>query len=93
MTRSELVDAVARSKPEFARDDVRLAVATILDDMSAAIAEGRRIELRGFGAFELRRSSPRGSPAIRRPGRSFKLPVRVKARFHPGTELLERVQK
>jgi integration host factor subunit beta len=92
MTRSELVEAVARAKPEFAPEDVRLAVAIILDDMAAAIAEGRRIELRGFGAFRLSRQPAR---RVRNPrtGDTINLAPRYKARFKPGKELLQRVQE
>ena len=91
MTRSELVQAVAKSKPEFAPEDVRLAVTIILDDMAAAIAEGRRIELRGFGAFKLSHQPAR---RVRNPrtGATIQLAPRYKARFKPGKQLLERVQ-
>jgi integration host factor subunit beta len=92
MTRSELVEAIARRKGEFGTDDVRMAVSLILEDMAGAIAEGRRIELRGFGAFTLSRQPAR---TVRNPrtGAMVKISERYKTRFKAGKELLKRVQE
>jgi len=92
MTRSELVEAIARRKGEFATDDVRIAVSLILEDMASAIAQGRRIELRGFGAFRLSHQPER---LVRNPrtGATVKIAPRYKARFKAGKQLLQRVQE
>jgi len=53
MIRSELIDIVA-SNPHLYRQDVARIVDTILDEIAAALEQGDRVELRGFGAFVVR---------------------------------------
>ena len=59
MTRSELIAALAAANPHLRQPDVELIVATILEEISAALARGDRVELRGFGAFTAKRRDPR----------------------------------
>ncbi|MEY2889371.1 MAG: hypothetical protein RIQ30_969 [Pseudomonadota bacterium] len=53
ITRSELVESLAEQFPQLLPRDVELAVKTLLDTMTQALAEGKRIELRGVGSFVL----------------------------------------
>jgi len=59
ITRSELVERLAQAFPQLLPRDVELAVKTLLDTMSQALAEGKRIELRGFGSFVMHHRPPR----------------------------------
>ena len=59
MTRSELIAALAAANPHLRQPDVELIVATILEEISAALARGDRVELRGFGAFSRKGRSAR----------------------------------
>lgn len=59
MTKSELIAEMATANPHLRGQDVETIVATILDEISAALARGARVELRGFGAFTVRRRDPR----------------------------------
>jgi integration host factor subunit beta len=70
--------------------DVELAVKTMLDQTSETLAHGERTEIRGFGAFLLRR---RASRVGRNPktGTPVVLPDRHVPHFKPGKELRERV--
>ena len=54
MTRSDLVAQLAERFSQLTHRDTEFAVKTILDAMSAALAKGHRIEIRGFGVFEPR---------------------------------------
>ncbi|MCJ2068534.1 integration host factor subunit beta [Methylobacterium sp. J-030] len=54
MIRSELVARIAEQNPHLYAKDVEAVVATILDRMVNALADGDRVELRGFGAFSTR---------------------------------------
>ena len=68
MTRAELIAELAASNPHLRQEDAELIVATIFDQITAALARGERVELRGFGAFTMRRAMP-ASGAIRAPRR------------------------
>ena len=59
MTKSDLIDAIAREQSHLAHKDVELAVKCILEHMSEALSSGDRIEIRGFGSFSLHFRPPR----------------------------------
>jgi integration host factor subunit beta len=90
MTRTDLIDRLTDGQPHLNQEDVELAVKTILDQMSDVLAQGERIEIRGFGAFSLRRRESRGGRNPRT-GELVVLPERHVTHFKPGKELRERV--
>ena len=53
MTRSELVEKIASKMPNLTIRDIDRIVSVIFEKMTESLAEGNRIELRGFGAFSL----------------------------------------
>ena len=59
MTRSELIAKLASKNPTLYHRDIERLVATILDEVSAALERGNRVELRGFGAFSIRERKAR----------------------------------
>ncbi|CAM5186073.1 Integration host factor subunit beta [Castellaniella defragrans] len=59
LTKSELIAALAGHYPQLAARDMDFAVKTMLDAMSEALAQGQRIEIRGFGSFSLSQRQPR----------------------------------
>ena len=59
MTRSDLIAELAASNPHLRVADVELIVATIFDQITDALAGGGRVELRGFGAFTVKRRNAR----------------------------------
>ena len=59
MTRSELIAKLAAKNPTLSHRDIERLVATILDEVSAALERGNRVELRGFGAFSVRERKAR----------------------------------
>ena len=59
MTRSELIAKLAAKNPTLYHRDIERLVATILDEVSAALERGNRVELRGFGAFSVRQRKAR----------------------------------
>jgi integration host factor subunit beta len=92
MTKSELIDILARKQSHLAYKDVELSVKTLLEQMSEALATGERIEIRGFGSFSLHFRPPRTG---RNPktGDSVPLPGKHVPHFKPGKELRERVNE
>lgn len=59
MTRSELVERIASKMPNLTIRDIDRIVSVIFEKMIESLAEGNRIELRGFGAFSLHKREPR----------------------------------
>ncbi len=90
MTKSELIEVIARKQPHLAHKDVELAVKCIIDQMSRSLSAGERIEIRGFGSFSLHYRSPRMG---RNPktGDSVALSSKYVPHFKPGKELRDRV--
>ena len=90
MIKSELVKVLKEKLPELQQRDVELAVNCILAQMSDAITKGERIEVRGFGSFDLHHRAPRigRNPKT---GESLSLPAKVKVHFKPGKEMRGRV--
>ena len=90
MTKSELIEAPGLRQSHLKAEDVDLAVKTMLEQMSGALAHGDRIEIRGFGSFSLHYRPPRigRNPKT---GDSVALPGKHVPHFKPGKELRERV--
>ena len=90
MTKSELIDKLADYQKHLAHLDVELGVKSIIEQMSAALADGDRIEIRGFGSFSLHHRAPRMG---RNPktGEAVALPGKHVPHFKPGKALRERV--
>lgn len=59
MIRSELIQKIADENPHLFQRDVERIVNTIFDSITGAMAEGNRVELRGFGAFSVKQRDPR----------------------------------
>jgi integration host factor subunit beta len=92
MTKSELIEILAKKQPQLAYKDVELAVKTMLDHMGTTLATGDRIEIRGFGSFSLHFRPPRTG---RNPktGDSVDLGAKYVPHFKPGKEMRERVNE
>ncbi len=92
MTKSELIEILSQKQSQLAYKDVELAVKTMLDHMGTTLANGERIEIRGFGSFSLHYRPPRVG---RNPktGDSVELEAKYVPHFKPGKELRERVNE
>jgi integration host factor subunit beta len=90
LTKSELIARLAERNARLAARDADEAVKTILDAMSSALAQGSRIEIRGFGSFALNYRPPRVG---RNPksGERVHVPAKFVPHFKAGKELRERV--
>ena len=90
MTKSELIEILARRQSHLKAEDVDLAVKSLLEMMGGALASGERIEIRGFGSFSLHYRPPRTG---RNPktGDAVALAGKHVPHFKPGKELRERV--
>jgi len=90
MTKSELIGRLAERYPQLVAKDAEFAVRTILEAMARTLAQGHRIEIRGFGSFSLSHRPPRIG---RNPksGERVLVPEKRVPHFKPGKELRERV--
>ena len=59
MIRSELIQKIAEENPHLYQRDVERIVGTIFDEIINAMARGDRVELRGFGAFSVKKRDGR----------------------------------
>jgi integration host factor subunit beta len=86
MTRSELISRIASQFPSLTRADVEIAVLTILDAIGDTLANGNRIEIRGFGVFQLNHRPPRigRNPKT---GETVQVPAKYIPHFKAGKEL------
>ena len=87
--RSSLIRKLER-KHDLSPVTSEAMVKTILDKMTDSLSKGRRIEIRGFGSFELRFRSPRKA---RNPktGEIVQTSGKHSIHFKPGKEMKERV--
>lgn len=92
MIRSELLQVLAKDNPELRAEEVEQVVDIFFDEIAARLAEGGRVELRGFGAFSTRDRSAR-TGRNPRSGESVKVPSKRVPYFKPGKEIRERLNK
>jgi integration host factor subunit beta len=90
MTKSELIERIARRQPHLPAKDVELSVKTLIEQMAQNLATGERIEIRGFGSFSLHYRPPRigRNPKT---GEAVALSGKYVPHFKPGKELREKV--
>ncbi|MEO1018433.1 MAG: integration host factor subunit beta [Pseudomonadota bacterium] len=90
MTKSDLIRRLADANPHLYMRDVERIVATVFEEICQALANGDRVELRGFGAFSVR---TRGARTGRNPrtGDEVFVPDKLVPYFKTGKELRERL--
>jgi integration host factor subunit beta len=90
MTRSDLVKVLSKNQRFLASKDVEVAVKSLLNILSNSLSSGERIEIRGFGSFDLHYHQPR-SGRNPRTGTSVNVSGKYVPHFKPGKELRKRV--
>lgn len=90
MIKSELIQQIAEDNPHLYQRDVERIVSTVFEEITAALSRGDRVELRGFGAFSVKRRDARigRNP---RTGESVPVPAKSVPFFKAGKELRERM--
>jgi integration host factor subunit beta len=92
MTKSELVQKLAEINPHLYQRDVEVIVTAIFDEIASALARGDRVELRGFGAFSVKRRDARigRNP---RTGHSVRIAEKHIPFFKTGKQLRDRLNQ
>lgn len=90
MIKSELVEKIAARNPHLKLREAERVVNTVLDSIGDALVDGRRVELRGFGAFSTRARDGRlgRNP---RTGGSVEVAAKRVPYFKAGKEMRERL--
>jgi integration host factor subunit beta len=90
MTKSGLIERVAERTPHISKKDTEVVVNTIFDAMTEALRRGERIEIRGFGSFQVKVREARDG---RNPktGDMVNIPAKRTPFFKVGKELKEMV--
>lgn len=90
MIKSQLIARLTQRYPHLYHRDVERIVATVLDEISHALAQGHRVELRGFGAFSVK-SRPARVGRNPRTGSTVAVEEKRAPFFRTGKELRERL--
>ena len=90
MTKSELIAHIAGRNPHLYQRDVERIVTSIFDEISKALGRGDRVELRGFGAFSVKKRDAR-TGRNPRTGASVAISEKVVPVFKTGKEMRQRL--
>ena len=91
ITRSDLVKALSRKQRYLAPKDIEVVVKSLINILSNSLSSGERIEIRGFGSFDLH-YHPSRIGRNPRTGESVNIAGKYVPHFKPGKELRKRVQ-
>lgn len=92
MTRSELIESIAKKNPNLLMSEIEKIVAVVFASITAALAKGNRVEFRGFGVFSIHKRSPRIAQNPRT-GEKVKIGNRNIVHFRVGKELHEKLNE
>ncbi|MCC7305333.1 MAG: integration host factor subunit beta [Alphaproteobacteria bacterium] len=90
MTKSELIQRLAERNPHLYLRDVEKIVETIFEEITKALVDGHRVELRGFGAFSVKQRDSR-TGRNPRTGETVKVDAKRLPFFKTGKGLRERL--
>ena len=90
MIRSELIQKIADENPDLTHRHVERLVNTVFDEITEALARGDRVELRGFGAFSVRKREAR-TGRNPRTGNAVSVDAKHVPFFKAGKELRSRL--
>jgi len=88
VTRSELIERIANKNPHLMLKDVERIVDVVFNKIISSLAKGDRVEFRGFGAFSVRKRSPRAAKNPRT-GEQVDVEERLIPHFKTGKQLHE----
>lgn len=90
MIKSELIARLVEANPHLYQRDVERIVNTIFEEITNTLAEGNRVELRGFGAFSVKHR-PKRIGRNPRTGEKVNVPEKYVPYFKTGKDLRERL--
>ena len=91
MIKSELIERFAKHYPQLSVKDAEVVAQTILDAMGKSLSESQRIEIRGFGSFDLN-YRPLRTGRNPKSGDKVQVPAKYVPDFKAGKQLRERIK-
>lgn len=91
MNKTELINAVAE-KADISKKDAEIAITAVVDSITEALIDGEKVQLVGFGSFEVKRRAERlgRNPKTKE---AIKIPASKAPVFKPGKALKDAVDK
>ena len=90
VTKADLINAVAKSAG-ISKKQANAAVASTLDAIGKSLSKGEKVQLVGFGTFEVRTRAPRKGRNPQDPTKIINIPGKKVPAFRPGKALKDRV--
>ncbi|HHB82094.1 MAG TPA: integration host factor subunit beta [Devosia sp.] len=90
MIKSELIQKLVDENPHLFQKDVENIIGAVLDEISDGLAQGKRVELRGFGAFSVK-NRPARIGRNPRTGEQVAVGEKYVPQFKAGKEIRERL--
>ena len=91
LSKRKIVLSICDKMPNVLQHDITKIVQLTLDNIADALSEGRNVELRRFGVFEVIRVKPRRGCNPRKPEQKVAIPAQNKVKFSAGKVLKQRV--
>ena len=91
LTKADIIDSLRAKKDYLSRDEIHNIIDDLFEELKAALAEGKTIELRGFGTFEIRKRSGRMNAHNPKTGEKVSVSSHSIVYFKPGKEIQETV--
>ena len=92
MQKSDLLEKITSKNTSFSTSDSKIALDSLIDHLSNLLSEKQRIEIRGFGAFSVRKRNPiRGRNP--KSGKAIEIDSRSLIYFRPSKLVKNRINK
>lgn len=91
MTKADLINAASKSAG-ISKRQASVAVASVLDAIGKSLSKGEKVQLVGFGSFEVRSRAPRKGRNPQDPTKIINIPGKKVPAFRPGKALKDRVR-
>ena len=90
--KSQILDQLANSYPNFLRRDLEKALNLVLDEIIKTVAKGKNVQIRGFGCFKTKQLKPRIG---RNPkdGSKVKIPAKQSVYWKLGKEFFQKLNQ
>ena len=92
MKKSELLVHMKEQNPNFTDEQLNASIEAIFNVISEALTEGKRIEIRGFGAFSIKEKAAR-TGRNPRTGEAVEIKAKNTVHFKPGKDLKQAVNE
>ena len=91
LTKAEIIESIKSISPHISRDDIHIVIDSLFDELRDALADGKTIELRGLGTFEVRKRAGKNNARNPKTGEKVSTQDHCIAFFRPGKELQEKI--